>query len=235
MAVATRAKRRAGEGAEFTAREVKDGRNHAARKPLGTVEPAKTAKRVTTVNIPAIDIREVDLELVGTTALIMHKQSAKAEKAIADKQGQKASAGKEARDPKAEFEAAKHLMPDGKTPGFPARAFKAAAVRAATDVGLKMVDMRRAFHVIGDLIPIKADEAIMRTDWVTIGRGIADLRYRPEYRNWSCILPIRYNACVISPEQIVNLFNHAGFGVGIGEDRPCGKSSSGIHGMFRVG
>jgi hypothetical protein len=42
---------------------------------------------------------------------------------------------------------------------------------------------------------------------------------------------VRFNANVLSAAQIVNLFNTAGFGVGIGEWRP---EKDGQFGMFHV-
>ena len=42
-----------------------------------------------------------------------------------------------------------------------------------------------------------------------------------------------YNENVLSMEQIVNLFNIAGFGAGVGEWRP-GSKSGGSFGMFHV-
>jgi hypothetical protein len=58
------------------------------------------------------------------------------------------------------------------------------------------------------------------------------LRYRPQFDEWSVKLKIMYARNSISPEQIVNLFNVAGFAVGIGERRP-GKSGDSF-GMFKV-
>ena len=117
--------------------------------------------------------------------------------------------------------------------GFPAIGLKAAAVRAATDVGLKMTDMRRAFHIDLELVEIQSEQhPQMRMDMVRVGMGTADVRFRPEFRNWKAEIPVRFNEAVISVEQIVNLFNLAGFGVGIGEWRP---EKDGQWGMFHVG
>ena len=115
--------------------------------------------------------------------------------------------------------------------GFKSIAFKAAAVRAANDVGLAMTFTRRAFHILGEFVKLEFSEIVMREDMVRIGMGTADLRYRGEFLGWSAVLPIRYNARIISPEQIFNLLNTAGFGVGVGEWRP---ERYGVHGMFHV-
>lgn len=64
-----------------------------------------------------------------------------------------------------------------------------------------------------------------------VGMGVADIRYRCEFKEWSAVVKIRYNASVLSEAQIRNLFNVAGFGVGIGEWRP---EKDGSFGMFHV-
>lgn len=61
--------------------------------------------------------------------------------------------------------------------------------------------------------------------------GTADIRYRGEFPEWSTEITLRYNANVLSPEQVANLFNVAGFAVGVGEWRP---QRDGSFGMFHV-
>jgi hypothetical protein len=110
-------------------------------------------------------------------------------------------------------------------------AFKAAAVGACrfTD-GLKMTEARGAFHVDGELAKIEG-EPTMREDMVRVGMGTADIRYRGEFQSWRTTLEISYNADAISIGMIVNLFNLAGFGVGVGEWRP---EKDGSYGRFHV-
>ena len=93
-----------------------------------------------------------------------------------------------------------------------------------------MTELRGSFHIEGELVEIKG-KPNMREDMVRIGMGTADIRYRPEFKEWSVTLPLRYNADKISLDQIVNMFNLAGFGVGVGEWRP---EKDGTHGMFHV-
>lgn len=71
----------------------------------------------------------------------------------------------------------------------------------------------------------------IREDAVRVGMGAADLRYRPEYINWRCTVPLQVNPRVISVEQAINLLNLAGFSIGVGEWRP---QCNGQHGRFKV-
>jgi hypothetical protein len=65
---------------------------------------------------------------------------------------------------------------------------------------------------------------------VRVGMGTADIRYRGEFYPWFVRLNVRYNTNALSEAQILNLFNTAGFGVGIGEWR---TERDGNFGSFR--
>lgn len=184
------------------------------------------------VEVKAINIKMIDLTIIGDSPLIVHAWSAKAKKEMLDKQMKKAKTAKVAKDPEKDYEEAFYRMEDG-TAAFPTIAFKAAAVAAGGRFsdGMKMTELKGMFHIDGELVPI-IGEPNMREDMVRVGMGTADIRYRPEFKKWKVILPIRYNADAISIDQLVNIFNLAGFGVGVGEWRPEKK---GQYGMFHVG
>ena len=182
--------------------------------------------------ISLLDIREFTITIVGDSSLICHNWDEKAKQAIKDKQQKKAIAKKEKRDPEAEFRASLYPMPDGNGNGFPTIAFKNAAVDACSHIdGVTKVLARGAFHINGGLLKIEGDEPVMREDMVRLKMEVADLRFRGEFKRWKVTIPIRYNASVISTDQLVNLFNTAGFAVGVGEMRPARNGSSG---MFHV-
>ena len=145
-------------------------------------------------------------------------------------------------------------LPNNEGFGLPATALKSAAVTAANDVELRKTDMRRAFHIKGDLVKINAPpiiEAItqedveyapeivfehqhgasMRSDMVRLAMNTADIRFRAQFPVWSITFVLEYNSRVISPSQLVNLFNVAGFGVGLCEHRP---EKNGSWGRFEV-
>lgn len=188
-------------------------------------------KEVEMIEIKPINIKRTEIRLVGDSPLIVHAWSEKAKKEILDKQMKKAKGMKKAKNPEEDYKAAFYFLPDGR-PGFPSIAFKAAAVSAGGRFadGMKMTELRGAFFIDSELVPIEG-EPTMREDMVRIGMGTADIRYRPEFRKWSTVLPIRFNADAISLEQIVGLFNLAGFGVGVGEWRP---EKNGQYGCFHV-
>jgi len=182
------------------------------------------------IALPKIDIRRMEATVIGDSPLICHAWSTKSKKMLLDKQMKRAKQAKEARDPEAELEACFYRLPDGRF-GMPAAAFKHAMVGACRFAdNLKMTELRGALHVVGELVPIEG-EPTPREDIVRIGIGVADIRFRPEFREWKATLAIDFNAAVISPEQIINLLTLAGFGVGIGEWRP---ECDGQYGRFHV-
>lgn len=182
------------------------------------------------VTLPRLNIQILRITLVGDSPLICHKWSEKAKKEMRDKQQKKAKSAREAKNPEQDFKDSLYEHPDGGY-GFPVVAFKAAAVDACSHVeGVTKVEARGAFHVPGELVRIEG-KPTMREDMVRVGMGTADLRYRGEFKQWRTELTIRYNANVLSAEQIVNLFNTAGFAIGVGEWRP---QKDGSYGMFHV-
>jgi len=194
--------------------------------------PAKTDTKTEVVALAPLEIKAMKLKLVGDAPLICHAWSQKAKQEMLDKQMGKAGAAKKkkAKDPEQDFKDSLYVHPDGGH-GFPAVAFKAAAVSACRQGSLKMTVVRGAFHVVGELVKIDG-KPTMREDMVRVGSGVADIRYRGEFKTWSCELVIRYNN-TLSAEQIVSLFEVAGFSVGIGEWRPE-KSPTGGYGLFHV-
>jgi hypothetical protein len=212
-----------------------------ATKTTGAVMDAPTAGMA--ITIPSIDKRTLSLKLVSDSPLICHAWSHKAVQMMLDKQMKKAKSAKEAKDPWLDFcdslywiteRTAKPTEKDVESAvfGFPTVAFKAAAVGACRfSEGIKMTEARGAFHVNGAMDAIESAAPKMRQDMVRVGMGTADVRFRGEFTEWAVTLTVSYNATSLSPEQIVNLFNIAGFGVGVGEWRP---EKDGSYGRFHA-
>lgn len=181
------------------------------------------------VALPPIEQGTMTVTLIGDSPLICHAWSEKAKKMILDDHMKKAKQAKPAQDPEQEYRESMYYCQDGR-PGFPAAAFKAAAVAACRFADAKMTEARGAFHVLGGIVPIEG-EPELREDMVRLNGVKADIRYRAMFRQWRVRLTIIYNARAISPEQILNFLNTAGFGVGVGEWRP---ERDGSFGLFHV-
>ena len=191
-----------------------------------------TKKSAVQTVIPPIDIQHATIVLASDSTLVVHAWSAKAKQQILDKQMHKPAAAKGAKDPEALYQECFYRTPEGDY-GFPAIAFKSAAVDACSHVSeLTKVEARGAFHIDGEIIALHDYTGPkQREDMVRIAMGTADVRIRPEFPTWQATLQIRYNAGVLSLAQIANLFNVAGFSIGIGEHRP---QKDGQWGMFHV-
>ncbi len=173
-----------------------------------------------TITLPPLNLQTIRLRLVGDSPLICHAWSEKSRKQMLDKMMKKASAGRPAKDPEQEYRDSLYPLPGGGF-GFPSIAFKSAAVDAASFVdGITKVQMRGCFHIHGELVEIDGKPS-PREDVCRVGMGVADLRYRGEFKDWSANVAVQFNSSAISAEQIANMFSIAGFSIGIGEWRPA--------------
>lgn len=189
-----------------------------------------------TITIEPIEVRRIEVVLVGDSPLLVHRFSEKMRKAMLDKMNKTAALGREERDPRQEAEECLHFTADGR-PGMPATAFKAAMVNAVTQVKgtLTKVLVKQAVHVEtpdpNGIIPIEG-EWVVHESAVRLPTGVADIRFRPMFpAGWRARLTISYNARAISDKQIVSLLQYAGFGVGLGDWRP---ERGGTYGRFHV-
>jgi len=191
---------------------------------------AKTQEQA--VKIAAIETQRGTVKIVGDTSLICNRFPPEQIEKIKNKGMRRSGQGKKTRDLEAEFH--ESYYKNGKNYLFPATGLKKAAVSACRFIdGAKMTEIRGAFHVLGDFITLKGEEPIRREDIVPAGKRSngSTVAIRSEFKNWSIEIPVRYNVNAISVEQLVNLFNVAGFGVGIGAWRP---ECNGSFGMFHV-
>lgn len=220
-----------------------------------------TAKSTEVVEIRPIDMKTVEVTLVGDTPMIMHAWSEKAKRMMLEAQQGKAKGKKKPiKNPVDDFIQSmywlteKPIYPDGSSEevceeafnkaiangakfGFPVTAFKQAAISAAYRMGWvkNQMGLRGAFFIeseYGDMVEIKSDTPIMREDMVKIAGGTADIRYRGEFRNWSATFKVKYNANgEFSLENIINIINAGGTICGAGEWRP---ERDGQFGMYHV-
>ncbi len=194
------------------------------------------------LKLQKLNIEVVRVEVVGRSPLIQNRFTEEAQKGISDKQEGKGRAEKKKKNPMKLAESRLYLLDpprDDCKYGHPGVGFKNAIIRAGASTDWNMTDLKVAFFVItadDGLVPIVGAE-----DWqldsrrVVISKGTIDIRHRPRISTgWRAVLDIEYNASVISAEELVNLVELAGFGVGVGEYRPFAPGSSGPYGRFNV-
>jgi len=189
----------------------------------------------TQVEIKEFKIKQAIIPIKGISPLIVHKFDQKITLEIEAKQQGKSKTEKhKIRKPEMDFEGAKHISPLG-FDGFPAGGFKKSLIRGAKMTGLVMKDAQMSFFIKADceetqLVKIDGN-CRMRTDMVRVGMGSADVRYRPEYIDWSANLTVEYNEGLISLDQILQMTEAAGYGCGIGDWRP---ERGGGYGRFEL-
>lgn len=211
-------------------------------------------KETEVVEIRPLDIKEVNIKIVGDSPLIVHAWSEKAKRMMLESQ-MKATKTKarELRDPFADYidsmywltekpestpEAFEMAVKNGAKWGFPVTAIKMAGNSAAFRLGWvrNQMGLRGAYFLksdFGDMAQIITENPpVMREDMVRVGMGTADLRYRAEFRDWSMELTLEYNASGdMTMEQIVNVINAGGYTTGLGEWRP---EKDGTFGRFHI-
>jgi len=219
---------------------------------------AKGGKKAESIVIPAIQTSVLEIEIVGTSPLIVNNFSEKSKADILRKQVEGAGRRKEKKDVYECFKGSLYLMPGKHFPpkkmeavtndqklgdsipfmkdtfGIPTPAFKNAMISACRFLDIPMTLVTGALHVSGFLTPVKYDKLYMREDVVRVGNfpnKVADIRHRGMFTDWSTKLRILYNARIFNAAQIANLLENAGFHVGVCEWRPEKK---GQFGMFAV-
>jgi hypothetical protein len=188
------------------------------------------------VVIDRIAAERIEVPIIGTSPLLVHRFSEKAKRQMLDAmQGRKSP--KTAKDPEAEYDAAFYKFKDD-APGFPAIAFKAATIGGARFYsGVTMTALRQYLFFDGE-VGVDGQKLVringvpkMREDVVKVGRNGTDLRYRPEFAEWSTTLTVIYVTSALTRGSVLSLIDAGGMGVGVGEWRP---EKSGDFGCFRV-
>lgn len=231
-----------------------------------TAAPKKAARgRATTpgqivIASPVIDV--IQVEVRGTSSLIVHAWTVKAIRQMLYKQMKISESGKEAKDPHQDFMESRTISQDG-WDGIPCTAFKCAIAEATRQVeGLTMVLAKRLIFVLPEGrsvhqtieipqtennpamdVPFGNTEIVriygeptLRCDMVRIDKGsTADIRFRAEYKEWSARLTVKFNSNIISRQQVISLIRLAGLSEGVGEWRPSSPEvMSGSHGTWEV-
>lgn len=222
--------------------------NTDALTAIATAKDGVPPARLATLLTRKATFRPFVTWIIGDTPLIVHAWSEKAKREMLSKQVKAPKAGKEARDPQADFISSLYEIGDG-TFGFPATGFKLAVLSCAhKDKGIprstvmsslwisaQMVRTRPALAgAICDmpLLRVYGDKPAMREDMVRVGSGLnktASLAYRGQFTIWAFKVAGRYNADTLSLEQLAFLIDEAGMACGLGEWR---NEKKGMFGAF---
>ncbi len=171
--------------------------------------------------------------MIGST-LIMNPKTDEDMQKIKDKQLKKATKGREAKDPDKIFKTKIIVNEKGKVSAL-SNWFKTAMISASKIAELKMTDMRKAFFIMDEHIPLENhSQPRKREDFLPLNRGGTDWKIRAEIDEWEATLKINHNINFISAEQLVNLLSLAGFHCGVGDNRPNSPKCSGNHGRFEL-
>ena len=198
------------------------------------------------ISAPKFCVLTVPLKNAPGSPLVIHAFSAKARATMREAQ-ELGSIGKKRKpkDPKdfeAAYQGARHISRDG-WDGAACATFRNAMISACRLVGFKMTVGKLSVFVEADgnsaadgtpLVRIHGEpvpfEAVVRNQ-----TGVADIRVRPRWDEWTANLRIRYDREQMSDEDIVNLLVRAGAQCGIGEGRPDSSNSFGQGwGLFEI-
>jgi hypothetical protein len=206
------------------------------KKPSKAAE-SSSAERI---QISPPNLKRTAFQIIGDAPLVVHAFSQKARGKMHDTHvaGPQARKGKkrEPRDFEAEYEASKHVSPDGWC-GFPASAFRNAMISACRMVGFKMTHAKLSVFVEPDgfeadgtpLVKITKGAPQYHEGYVRNETGVVDLRARAMWKpGWEMVVRVKYDADQFSTVDIANLMLRAGMQVGIGEGRPDSKKSAGM-------
>lgn len=213
----------------------------ATKKSPGksVAKEAATGDSLSRVSIKAPNFEVANLNLVGLTPYVQNAWGSKADKMMkvqeAGSGAKRKGSAKAARDFEADIVDATYRMADGRY-GIPAGAFRHALVRACSLLDMHMTTAKMVLEVLADgedersgtpLVELIGPEPVGFIATVRNKTGVADLRARPRWKDWSCVLRVRYDADVFTQSDVANLVMRAGIQVGIGEGRPFSKQGVG--------
>lgn len=218
------------------------------QKAVEKVEKEKPEKpsKVTAISAPRFAMLTVPIKNAPGAPLVIHAFSAKARQIMREAQ-EAGSVGrkKKARDPKdfdAVYRGARYISRDG-WDGASAATFRNAMISACRLVGFKMTIGKMSVFVESDGNSATCGTPLVRIHGTPVPfestvrnqTGVADIRVRPRWDEWSANLRIRYDREQFSDEDVVNLLVRAGSQVGVGEGRPDSKMSFGMGwGLFVI-
>lgn len=193
-----------------------------------------------TIEIKRIDVKQVTVKIVGDGDLILNKMNDVSTRQLTDQRKNKAK-DLEVPNEWEQIITAMHWR-DGKPTDFSEqglidalknnapcltafglkKSFGEAVVRNEIDKFKTKFDPSVNIIAKGNLIPIKFTEHYIDEKLMSPMRGKPVLVRMNRFSGWSAEFTIQFTENVYSLEQIINIINLAGFGLGIGSGRTSG-------------
>lgn len=193
-----------------------------------------------TIEIKRIDVKQVTVKIVGDGDLILNKMNDVSTRQLIDQRKNKAK-DMEVPNEWEQIITAMHWR-DGKPTDFSEqglidalknnapcitafglkKSFGEAVVRNEIDKFKTKFDPSVNIIAKGNLIPIKFTEHYIDEKLMSPMRGKPVLVRMNRFSGWSAEFTIQFTENVYSLEQIINIINLAGFGLGIGSGRTSG-------------
>jgi hypothetical protein len=203
----------------------------------GSNEEQNGTETVVTITAPNLQVAE--LNIIGNAPYVQERFSDKIRKQMLEKHAKGSQSKKgEKRKPrnfKEDYEGCFHRGPNDEY-GIPASAFRAALISACRLCGFKMTLAKLSVFILPDFFDKRDGTPLVqlhgkpkRVDLPTRNAtGVADIRIRPMWDEWSAKVKVRYDADQFSETDIANLFVRVGLQVGVGAGRPDSKKSAGM-------
>jgi len=187
------------------------------------------------VNVMPLNLGTLKLKIVGDTPYMPEPM----DMAVLERYDKKKSKQSYKKDDISEEEKVKekyYFTDDGKK-GIPARAFYNAMIRASSylfdkkDGGMR--NIKEGILITGNVLPLEYKKEEVVEHWGRMsGQTKAPRKIlRNAFYDWKTTVEVRYNQSQLSPEQVFNILNWAGFHIGVGAFR---KERTGNYGMFHV-
>ena len=198
-------------------------------------------KQTDSIDIRAVEMREIRVHIVGTSPLIMNRMTEKVRQGLLLGGGKKTAAekaGTAKHNPIAEYRSSVYRMPAyakaDTVLGLPSSAFKAALETAALETpGAKKAQIGRLVSVPWINFRCYGEPLIFST----ITRS-ADMNRTPDIRTrailprWASVLDLKFVVPTLTTPMILTLLANAGLVCGVGDFRQ--EKGAGSFGLFRI-
>jgi hypothetical protein len=215
---------------------VVDFRKSRIERRWGMAFVGKAADKAIVIEPIRTEIMEV--ALLGTSPLIMHRMSEDAVHELLFPKGRKTTADKASslkHDPIKEYRASTYMVPDGPTLlSIKSSAVKGAMATAALDLpGANKARVGRLVYVLGDYVPVYGVPKVFITPVKSSDMNhTPDIRTRAILPTWLAVARIRYVVPIITATSVINLLAAGGLTAGEGDWRP--EKGKGDYGQFEV-